>query len=197
MERMDGSEAADVDRARAGDEAAFRGLVERHSRALFRLAFRMTRNEQDAEDVVQETFLKAFRQLDRFEGRSSVGSWLHRIAANCAYDALRRRERDKARTTTPQAEDELDALPARDPSLDRLVHSKEVSRRVGVAMARLSPLERSAFVLRHFEQLSTREIGEVLGLEAGAAKQSVFRAVRKLRDALGLFVVPRERTETR
>ena len=110
---------------------------------------------------------------------------------------MRRRERDKARAAVPGAEDELDALPAHDPSLDRLLHSKEVRRRVSVAMARLSPLERSAFVLRHFEQLSTREIGDALGLEASAAKQSVFRAVRKLRDALGLFVVPRERTETR
>jgi RNA polymerase sigma-70 factor (ECF subfamily) len=196
---MDGGEAADVARARAGDEAAFQGLVERHSRALFRLAYRMTGNEPDAEDVVQEALLKAFRQLDRFEGRSSFGSWLHRIAANCAYDALRRRERDRGRPPSGfDAEETLATLPASDPSLDRLVHGTEVRHRVQVAMARLSSLERSAFVLRHFEQLSTREIGDVLGLETNAVKQCVFRAVRKLREALSLVVAPpRERTETR
>jgi RNA polymerase sigma-70 factor (ECF subfamily) len=198
MDRMDGSDAAEVARARAGDEGAFRGLVERHSRALFRLAYRLTRNEQDAEDVVQETLLKAFRQLGRFEGRSSFGSWLHRIAANCAYDALRRRERGTA--ARPAAEDPEEALethPAPDPSAEQLVHSTEVRHRVRVAMSRLTSLERSAFVLRHFEQLSTREIGDTLGVDAGAARQSVFRAVRKLREALAAFVPPRERTETR
>ena len=89
--RMD--DAAAVAQARAGDSEAFRLLVERHSRALFKLAYRMTGNEHDAEDVVQEAFLKAYRSLDRFEERSQVGSWLYRIAANCAFDVLRRRQR--------------------------------------------------------------------------------------------------------
>src|SRR5512134_4111331 len=80
-------------RARQGDSDAFRALVERHSRAAFRLAWRMTGNEQDAEDVVQEAFLRAYRRLEQFEMKSQFGSWLHRIAANCAYDLLRTRAR--------------------------------------------------------------------------------------------------------
>ena len=83
---MEGSDAAIVLQVRAGDIDAFRGLVERHSRKVFHLAFRMTGNEHDAEDIVQETFMKAFRQLSRFESRASFGTWLHRIAANCALD---------------------------------------------------------------------------------------------------------------
>src|SRR6478672_13510739 len=88
---MEGSDKAAVAQARAGDRDAFRFLVEKHSRNVFRLAFRMTRSEEDAEDVVQETFLKAYRNLSRFAGQSEFSTWLHSIAAHCALDLLRRR----------------------------------------------------------------------------------------------------------
>ncbi len=82
-----------VERAQSGDSDAFRLLVEQHSRAVFRLAFRMTGNEQDAEDVVQETFLRAYRQLDKYEARSSFSTWLYRIASNYSLDLIRMRKR--------------------------------------------------------------------------------------------------------
>jgi len=180
---MDGSDAAEVARARAGDEGAFQGLVLRHAPAVYRLAYRMTGNAQDAEDVVQEAFLKAWKQLATFEDRARFGSWLHRIAANCAYDALR--ARSVRREGLAESSDEaLAALAADAPLADRLVASSEMQRRLGAAMARLSTVERAAFVLRHFEEMSTREIGVALNLGESAAKQSVFRAVRKLREAL-------------
>src|SRR6267154_5743670 len=92
MGQMDATEAAAVlDRARQGDSEAFRALVEQHSRSAFRLAFRMTGNEQDAEDVVQESFIKAYRQLGRFESRAHFATWLHRIVANCSIDLIRPR----------------------------------------------------------------------------------------------------------
>ena len=81
-----------VERAQSGDGDAFRLLVEQHSRAVFRLAFRMTGNEQDAEDVVQETFLRAYRQLDKYEARASFSTWLYRIAANYSLDLIRMRK---------------------------------------------------------------------------------------------------------
>ena len=185
MERMEAEDAAQVARARTGDEEAFRTLVERHSRAVFRLAFRMTRNEQDAEDVVQETFLKAYRRLDQYESRAQFGSWLYRIAANCALDLLRSRARRDETTLASDADEgpPLD-LASEGPGPERLAFSAEVRHRVGRAMARLSPLERSAFVLRHHEGLSIQEIGEALGLDSNAAKHSIFRAVRKMREAL-------------
>src|SRR5437764_7913114 len=90
---MDATESAVVlARARQGDSEAFRALVEGHSRAVFRLAFRMTGNEQDAEDVVQESLLRAYRQLGRFEARANFGTWLYRITANCAVDLMRARQ---------------------------------------------------------------------------------------------------------
>src|ERR1700682_6591643 len=90
---MELTDAAFVARARTGDTDAYRVLVERHSRALFRLAFRMTGNESDAEDVVQETFLRAYRQLGKFDERASFGTWLYRIATNYSLDLMRARIR--------------------------------------------------------------------------------------------------------
>ena len=191
MDRMEGSDAdADaVARFRAGDETAFRALVERHSRAVFRVAFRMTGNEQDAEDVVQETFLKAYRNLGRFEERARFASWLHRIAANCAYDVLRARKRlddpiDDRRVAEDDDEGLVTETPSADPTPDRLVFSGEVRRKVSVAMARMSAVEKSAFALRHFEGCSIEEIGRALELDQSATKHSIFRAVRKVRDVL-------------
>ena len=87
------TDVAVVSRARSGDADAFRQLVERHSKPMFRVAYRMTGNEHDADDVVQETLLRAYRQLARFEERANFGTWLHRIAINCSLDLLRSRGR--------------------------------------------------------------------------------------------------------
>src|SRR6059036_299490 len=90
---MEWSDETAVARARTGDADAFRALVERHSRALFRLAYRMTGNEQDAEDVVQESMLRAYRQIGKFDERATFGTWLYRIATNCSLDLVRSRKR--------------------------------------------------------------------------------------------------------
>jgi RNA polymerase sigma-70 factor (ECF subfamily) len=190
MHQMDGGDAAEVARARSGDEAAFGRLVLRHSSRLFRLAYRMTGNAADAEDVVQETFLKAYQRLGQFEERASFGSWLHRIGAHAACDLLRRRRTQPRPLPGNDAADEpaAEAVPAGDPGPERLAQSAEVQRRVASALGRLSDQERAAFVLRHYEEWTTREIGDALGVDSGAAKHSVFRAVRKLREALRPFV---------
>jgi RNA polymerase sigma-70 factor (ECF subfamily) len=175
--------------AREGDSEAFRALVDRHSRAVYRLAHRMTGNPQDAEDVVQETFLKAYRQLGRFESRANFSTWLHRIAVNCAIDVIRGRKHQEAGHDAS----ELEALGGVDeervdPSPERLMLSTEVQEKVGRAMEGLTPMERAAFVLRHFEGQSIEDISRALGLKANAAKHSIFRAVRKMRLALEPFV---------
>jgi RNA polymerase sigma-70 factor, ECF subfamily len=178
-------DAAAVAGARAGDKEAFRLLVERHSHALFRLAYRMTGNEHDAEDVVQEALVKAYRSLDRFEDRSSVGSWLYRITANCAFDALRSKQRRGRLIGDGDQDDAALETPSADPGPDRLAASSEIRQRVDVALARMSVRERSAFVLRHFEGRPLNEIGESLGMDLNATKQSILRAVRKVRLVLG------------
>jgi len=193
MTRMDGADAALVAQALGGDQDAFRVLVERHSRTLFRLSFRMTGNEQDAEEVVQETMLRAYRRLDKFESRANFGTWLYRIGVNCSLDLMRKRRpelkrRQVAKDDDKDMQDPLETAVSNDPGPDRLMLSGELGEQVRVAMMQLSPVERTAFVMRHFEGNSIEEIGQTLGLGAGATKNSVFRAVQKLRQHLGPLV---------
>ena len=147
----------------------------------------MTRNEQDAEDVVQEALLKAYRGLDKFENRSELSTWLHRIATNCAYDLLRKRQR-RAEDDLPETDSETDALAvsflSTAPGPDQSAQSSDIRRRVNESMERMSLTERSAFVLRHFEGHTLEHIGETLGISLAATKQCVFRAVRKVRQDL-------------
>jgi RNA polymerase sigma-70 factor (ECF subfamily) len=169
-----------LERALAGDRDGFRVLVERYSRPLFRLAFRMTDSETDADEVVQETFLRAWRGLERYDGRASFSTWIYRIAANCALDQLRGRRR---RGEVLAMDDRL-PLESGAPSPDRLVFDRQIKESLDLALAGLTVQERTAFVLRHHEDLSIDEISALLGLSREAAKHSVFRAVQKLRRAL-------------
>ncbi len=181
---MDGTDAAVVARVRAGDSEAFRTLVDRHARTIFRLACRMVGNEHDADDVVQETFLKAYRQIGRFESRANFGTWLYRIAVNCSLDLLRERPRRAAEQPVADADDPPEDCDDPSPSPERLALSTEVQAKVDAALTELSDAERAAFLLRHFEGQSIDEIGRALGLRTSATKHTVFRAVRKLRRAL-------------
>ena len=183
---MEQSDATAVAQVRAGNPDAYRVLVERHSRSVFRLAFRMTGHEQDAEDLVQETFLRAYRQIGKFDGRASFSTWLYRIAANCSLDLIRaRKRRQELQTPVNEEGEELGAaLPAADPAPDRLAFSGELKHLLAPAIESLSPMERTAFVLRHYEGMCIEEIGKALGVNTGAAKHSVFRAVQKLRRML-------------
>ena len=167
---MDATETAAVlARARQGDSDAFRALVERHSRSVFRLAFRMTGNEQDAEDVVQEAFLRAYKQLGRFESRANFGTWLYRIVANCSVDLMRAKQARHDMTRSESLDDAVELPSHGAPGPERLAQSAEIQRRVRDALGALSPLERAAFILRHHEGRSIDEISRTLGLGTSAA----------------------------
>ena len=183
---MELTDSVAVAQARDGDSGAFRVLVERHSRNLFRLAYRMTGHQEDAEDVVQETFLRAYRQLAKFDDRASFGTWLYRIAANCSLDLIRARKRRSENQESPEegALDPIQSLPDAAPTPERLALSSEVERRLAGALDDLSEMERAAFVLRHYEGMCIDDISRTLGVQPNAAKHSVFRAVQKLRRAL-------------
>ena len=188
---MPQTDAATVALARDGDSEAFRALVERHGRAVYRLAYRMTGSAQDAEDVVQETFLKAYKQLSRFESRANFGTWLHRIAVNCSIDLIRARPHRETGHDDGDLEQfgaVVESTGTTGTSPERLMMSTEVQQRIGDAMSSLSRMERAAFILRHFEGRSIEEISQSLGLKTNAAKHSIFRAVRKMRSALEPFI---------
>jgi RNA polymerase sigma-70 factor (ECF subfamily) len=183
---MEWSDEAAVARARAGDGDAFRVLVERHSRSLFSLAYRMTGNEQDAEDVVQESLLRAYRKLEDFDERATFRTWLYRITVNCSLDLVRSRKRrsESARPADPEVEDPMQSFPSPGPTPDRVAMSEQARHRIVAAMEELTTAEKTAFVLRHYHGMRIDEVSRVLGCRPGAAKNCVFRAVQKLRRSL-------------
>ncbi len=184
--QMEGDDAAIVQQVLSGDVDAFRSLVERHSRRVFAMAYRMTGNENDADDIVQDAFTKAYRQLNKFESRANFGTWLYRIAANCALDHLRSR---KVRDEVDQPLDDrgtsvLDVIPATRESPDVHVQGREIREQITAALGQLTVAERAAFVMRHFDDMPIREVGAALKLKDNATKNTIFRAVQKLRKAL-------------
>ena len=188
---MEVTDAAVVAQVLAGDRDAFRVLVDRHSRSIFRVVYRMTGNQQDSEEIVQETLLRAYKSLDRFELRANFGTWLYRIAVNRTLDFLTARKTQMQKKDTYQIVDNPNAeesnqiqLPASDPGPDRLLLSAEMKLKIAGAMGLLTPAERVAFTMRHMEGRSIEEISQTLNLKVSAAKNSVFRAVQKLRQQL-------------
>jgi RNA polymerase sigma-70 factor (ECF subfamily) len=182
--------------AKKGDEPAFETLAKRHQRRIFALAFRYTRVREDAEDIAQETFKKAFIHLEKFEGKSSFSTWLTRIAINEALMSLRRRralhevpadDSSGDNRTTP-APDVADASP--DPEATYL--QKEQARIVSAAIRHLRPGMRRAVELRELRELSTRETAGLMGLSVAAIKARVFHARKELGRALRYHAVSLE-----
>lgn len=186
MLEMEASDGVAVAQVQAGDREAFRALVERHSQTIFRVAFRMTGKEEDAEEVVQEAFLRAYRSIGRFEARANFSTWLYRIAVNCTLDLLEKRKHRQEQSITHNEDDDGPAiqLVASIPGPDRQLYSSELQQKVATALSELTPVERIAFSMRHFENRSIEEIGKTLNVRVGAAKNTVFRAVKKMRRAL-------------
>jgi RNA polymerase sigma-70 factor (ECF subfamily) len=196
------TDALAVERTLAGDRDAFRILVERHSRNVYRLAYRMTGNPHDADEVVQEAFLRAYQKLSQFAARANFGTWVYRIAANYAIDRMRQRKSEDANRALParQTEDgaEIDLMgtvPDAAPSPERLAQSGQLAAKMRLALRDLTPAERTAFVMRHWGGSGIEEIAAALNSSASAAKNTVFRSVQKLRKSLEPFVDQRSRAK--
>ena len=177
--------------AQRGDRSAFDSLVRRYDQSVLRLALHMLGNEQDAQDVHQEAFLKAYRHLGNFRFECSFYTWLYRIVTNLCLDHLRRRKsrREDPATVIDSRGDEMDLLsnvsdtrsmadPARE--LDR----KRMGQSINDALDKLTPRERTVFELKHYQGLKLRTIGEMLNTTEETAKNTLFRATRKLRSHL-------------
>ena len=175
----------------AGDRDAYGALVMRHSRMLFRLAYRMTGSEADADDVVQEAFLRGFQKLETFESRADFGTWIYRIAVHCALDRLQYRRRELARQVGEENDPEQGEVQVADlaPGPERLALSAEIGTLGQMAMQALTAMERTAFVLRHMEDRNTDEIAAALNVAPNTAKQTVYRAVQKMRKRLAVLRV--------
>ncbi len=163
-------------------------LVEQHSRSVFNVAYRIVGNPADAEEAVQETFLRVFKRLDGFEERARFSTWLYRVAANAAMDVVRKRQRHATRESTLEdATGDLLPFAAATPGPERVAEGGQITDHIAGALDRLTPGERAAFTLRHLQGLSIKEIGEALDMQTNAVKNAIFRAVQKMRRELAPF----------
>jgi RNA polymerase sigma-70 factor, ECF subfamily len=177
-----------VARTREGDPKAFTDLVRRYEGKIFRLAQHITQNREDAEDVLQETFLKAYEHLDQFQGNSKFYTWIVRIAVNQALMKLRKRRSDKTVSIDESIDTGEDTvareIAAWDPSPEERYSREELQAILTAAIESLATPYRAVFVLRDMEELSTEETAEALDLSIPAVKSRLLRARLQLRDKL-------------
>jgi RNA polymerase sigma-70 factor (ECF subfamily) len=181
-------EGALVAQAREGDVRSFSELVRRYENKIFRLAQHVTQNREDAEDVLQETFMKAYEHLDQFQGNSKFYTWIVRIAVNQALMKLRRRKTDRS-VSLDETIDTGDDTVVReiagwDEDPEARYGREELGQILNTAVESLEPPYRSVFVLRDIDELSTEETAEVLGLSVPAVKSRLLRARLQLREKL-------------
>jgi RNA polymerase sigma-70 factor (ECF subfamily) len=183
--------------AQAGSRSAFDALVRQYDQAVLRLALHVSGSETDAQDIVQEAFLKAYRYIGNFRFECSFYTWLYRIVTNVSLDLMRRRKtrREEPATLTDESGEPVDLLanvsdersmanPARE--LER----RELSARIQEALAGLTPRERMVFEMKHHQGMRLRAIGEALNTTEETAKNTLFRATRKLRATLAPMRTP-------
>ncbi len=176
---MTSEETTWVARAKAGDQAAFAALFTRYERRIYSFVYRMMGNADDAYDLTQDTFLKAYRALDKTDEDLNVNAWLHRIASNACMDVLRRRQRirwlpwEGAKHEGPSSREEDDP--------ERALIGDETQRAVQRVLDAMSPRNRQAMILREYEGLSCEDIGEIMGVSRSAVKSILFRGREEFR----------------
>ncbi|MGH7825485.1 MAG: RNA polymerase sigma factor [Candidatus Binatia bacterium] len=175
--------------AQSGDRTAFEELVERHQHKAFRIAFDFARDREEAKDLSQDAFLKAYTNLKHFDGRSAFYTWFYRILVNVCLDYKRRRQRRPAKEFDETTEGEVEPThqAAHSVTPDQQVIAGQISRRIGAALDALPPKQRTVFILRNHQGLSIREIAETMQTAEGTVKVHLHRAVTALRQSLAEF----------
>ncbi len=180
-----------VNRAKAGDSSAFSQLIGKYEGKIFRLAMNITQNREDAEDVLQEAFFKAYEHLDQFQGNSKFYTWVVRIAVNQALMKLRKRKTDRTVSLDEQIDTGEDMVvrevAAWDPDPEERYSQDEMKSILSEAIDGLQPIYKTVFTLRDVDGLSTEETAEVLDLTVPAVKSRLLRARLQLRDRLNRF----------
>jgi RNA polymerase sigma-70 factor (ECF subfamily) len=177
--------------AQRGDHAAFEELVRSYDQAVLRLALHLTRSESDAQDIYQDAFLKAYRNIGNFRFECSFYTWIYRIVTNLCLDLLRKRQvrKEDAPVVKDQRGEEYDLLDQvsddrSGASPERDLMRRELGARIAKALEKLTPRERMVFEMKHYQGLKLRTIGEILNTTEETAKNTLFRGTQKLRAAL-------------
>ena len=173
-----------VDVANGTSTMRFKDVVEEHQRSVYRLALQLTGHHQDAEDLMQDVFIKVHAKLDSFRGEASLKSWIHRITVNTYLN----KRRKKALSFMKLRDDFDSTLNDAGSNTEQGAESSSIRKHVHKAMDALSPKERSAFALRHYNEYSVKEVAEALEVAEGTVKSLLFRAVQKLRKRLVFLV---------
>lgn len=174
-----------VMKAQEGDEMAFKELVDSNVRRIYGLAFKYTGNHQDADDVAQEAFIKAYKALPGFEGTARFSTWLYRITVNCCI-SLKRKQKHWAGSLDEETARQVEDEKAIDQ--ERRTMAMQTRDKVSEAMQALSPQQRAVFIMKYLKGKKIREIAEVLECAEGTVKQQLYRAVRKMREHLAPLV---------
>ena len=181
----------DLDALKRKDKAAIKALVDQNSDHIYRLALKMLGNQQDAEDILQETFIKAFNNIEGFEGRSKISTWLYRITVNESLMLLRKRKHILVEIDADIETDQGDTIPRQIVDWcclpEKELMSSEAREHLNHAIQTLSDANRAAFLLRDVEGLSTREAAQVLDIGETAVKVRLMRARMQLREELTAY----------
>ena len=181
-----------VDRFCNGDHAAFHELVNLHKKKIYYLAYDITGNHHEAEDISQEVFIKMFRSLKTFRRDAKMSSWLYQITVNTSIDSLRKSSKKPKKTI-----DEFDQINIQESILPSGTHafdpaqsteSSQIQNHISEALQKISPKERTVFVMRHYNDLKLSEIAEILNVTIGTVKSLLFRAIKKLRKELSSYM---------
>ncbi|MFB0565755.1 MAG: RNA polymerase sigma factor [Candidatus Aminicenantaceae bacterium] len=167
--------------AQEGDKEAMRVLFDDNKKKIFHMAYHYVQNVEDAEDILQETFIKTFTSLDKYSYHSgaSFSTWLYRIGTNCSIDHLRKNKKGK----DTYGMDNLSSIPSKNENSDPEYKSrlKEARERIEVFLSKLSARQRMIFILKHYQQLTTKEIAEYFNCTEGSIKKQLFRAVEEIK----------------
>ena len=179
-----------VEQSQAGYSEAFGVLVKKYQRKVYEIAYRFTQNVDEASDLSQEIFVKAYRALSNFESSSTFYTWLYRIAHNAGIDYTRRRKTRPEHLFSDEFPNDQQLLHPRvtDRQVVSTAEASEIQDQIKQAIARLSPRQQQVFELRYYQDLPLREIGDILGLRIGTVKAQLFNSIRKLRQLLTDYV---------
>jgi len=183
-----------VQRACTGERGAFDQIVENNKKKVFYLAYDLTGSVQDAEDLSQEVFLKAYRALARFKGEATLSSWLYRITLNAFLDRSRKLSfrKEKEQQQIEEAEGTIassikDAPSAMLATPENYAESKQIQHHIDTALEQLTPKERAVFVMRHYKGMPGKQVGTLLNISEGTVKSLLFRAIKKLQKILSIY----------
>jgi RNA polymerase sigma-70 factor (ECF subfamily) len=181
-----------VDRISRGDSTAFQEFVDRYKKKIYYIAYDITGDHNDAEDVSQEVFIKVFRSLKTFRRNAKISSWLYQISVNASIDLLRKKSSKPEKSMDDiERADIQESLPGsgtRAQNPERSAEDFLMQKHISQALQKVSPKERSVFVMRHYNELKIREIAEILKISQGTVKALFYRATRKLRKELSFYL---------